>query len=289
MGIFENFPYTNFHDLNLDWIVDRINSFENAASPEAIASIREDIAALKEQFSQIGAIVNSAVAEYLETKYQMPAATAEKIGGVIVGALLSVDASGRISVNVDALPVATAITRGLMQVGAGLLVDNGIVRVNYDNIPTMSADTRGMARAGAGLQVDSNGTLNVVAGGEASSVNWDNVNNKPTTYPVATASASQLGGVKVGANLSITEDGVLSGPNAATAESVQAAQSTADSALTKATTALSSAENAQNTASSAQATANSKITQTQADSRIKTLVNAMFSLSGTTLTITSIT
>ncbi len=26
MGIFEHFPYTNFHELNLDWIIDFIQS-----------------------------------------------------------------------------------------------------------------------------------------------------------------------------------------------------------------------------------------------------------------------
>lgn len=295
MGVFEQFPYTNFHNLNLDWIVEKINEFQNAASPEAVANIRADIAALQDQFSQIGAIVNAAVSEYLETQYQIPAATADRIGGVIVGALLSVDASGRVSVNVDALPAASAITRGLMQVGAGLLVEGGAVSVNYDSIPTMSADTRGMARAGAGLQVDSGGLLNVVSGGEAESVNWDNVNNKPATYPVAIATANQLGGVKIGGNLSITEDGVLSGPDAASVESVQTAQNTADNAAAAASaaqmqadTALATAENAQGAAAAAQTTADSKITQTQADSRIKTKVNAMFSLSGTTLNITSI-
>lgn len=26
MGIFEHFPYTNFHELNLDWVIDFIQS-----------------------------------------------------------------------------------------------------------------------------------------------------------------------------------------------------------------------------------------------------------------------
>lgn len=29
MGVFEQFPYTNFHDLNLDWIVSKIKEFES--------------------------------------------------------------------------------------------------------------------------------------------------------------------------------------------------------------------------------------------------------------------
>ena len=27
MGVFEQFPYSNFHDLNLDWILSEIKSF----------------------------------------------------------------------------------------------------------------------------------------------------------------------------------------------------------------------------------------------------------------------
>lgn len=27
MGVFEHFPYTNFHDLNLDWIISHFNEF----------------------------------------------------------------------------------------------------------------------------------------------------------------------------------------------------------------------------------------------------------------------
>lgn len=28
MSVFENFPYTNFHDLNLDWVLNKLKSFE---------------------------------------------------------------------------------------------------------------------------------------------------------------------------------------------------------------------------------------------------------------------
>lgn len=27
MGFFNNFPYTNFHDLNLNWILDKVNEW----------------------------------------------------------------------------------------------------------------------------------------------------------------------------------------------------------------------------------------------------------------------
>ena len=30
MGAFEQFPYTNFHELNLDWIIKQIKNFQNS-------------------------------------------------------------------------------------------------------------------------------------------------------------------------------------------------------------------------------------------------------------------
>lgn len=29
MGAFEQFPYTNFHELNLDWIIEKIKEFKS--------------------------------------------------------------------------------------------------------------------------------------------------------------------------------------------------------------------------------------------------------------------
>lgn len=28
MGLFEQFPYTNFHELNLDWVIQKIQDFD---------------------------------------------------------------------------------------------------------------------------------------------------------------------------------------------------------------------------------------------------------------------
>lgn len=44
MGVFENLPYTNFHELNLEWIVKKIRSLESKtydAAPEKVTTIAD--------------------------------------------------------------------------------------------------------------------------------------------------------------------------------------------------------------------------------------------------------
>lgn len=50
---------------------------------------------------------------------------------------------------------------------------------NY-TLPTASSTTLGGVKVGAGLTIDGEGNLSATGGGEADSVNWDNVVGKPT-------------------------------------------------------------------------------------------------------------
>ena len=102
-----------------------------------------------------------------------------------------------------------------------------------------TASTGGVVKVGSGLEI-TNGVLSATGGGTADAVEWANVLNKPTDVSywtndagyitsaaipsnvsafsndagyltsIPTASASTLGGVKVGSNLSIDANGVLS-------------------------------------------------------------------------------
>ena len=49
MGLFENFPYVNFHKINLDWILQKIKSLESAVAALAVrmTAAEEDIDALE--------------------------------------------------------------------------------------------------------------------------------------------------------------------------------------------------------------------------------------------------
>ena len=78
MGLFENFPYTNFHELNLDWIVqkmkaldekvdsieDRIYNKSKAYTDEQIAILRNEFNSLEDEFIAFKADVNRMFTAY---------------------------------------------------------------------------------------------------------------------------------------------------------------------------------------------------------------------------------
>lgn len=58
-------------------------------------------------------------------------------------------------------------------------------------LPTASADTLGGVKVGAGLAVTPEGLLSATGGGTADAVEWDNVLNKPETFPPAAHSHAE--------------------------------------------------------------------------------------------------
>ena len=78
MGLFENFPYTNFHELNLDWVIktmkaldekvdsieDRIYNKSKAYTDEQIAILRNEFNSLEDEFIVFKADVNKMFADY---------------------------------------------------------------------------------------------------------------------------------------------------------------------------------------------------------------------------------
>lgn len=78
MGLFEQFPYTNFHELNLDWIIqtmkaldekvdsieDRIYNKSKAYTDEQIAILRNEFNSLEDEFIAFKAVVNKMFADY---------------------------------------------------------------------------------------------------------------------------------------------------------------------------------------------------------------------------------
>lgn len=78
MGLFEQFPYANFHELNLDWILkkikeldekvdsieDRILEQANAYTDQQIAVLRRDFAELEADFAAFKSYINAQFAAY---------------------------------------------------------------------------------------------------------------------------------------------------------------------------------------------------------------------------------
>ena len=78
MGLFEQFPYANFHELNLDWILkkikeldekvdsieDRILKEANAYTDQQIAELRSDFAELEADFTVFKSDINAQFAVY---------------------------------------------------------------------------------------------------------------------------------------------------------------------------------------------------------------------------------
>lgn len=78
MGLFEQFPYANFHELNLDWILQKIKELDgkvdsiedrilkeaNAYTDQQMAGLRRDFAELEADFTAFKSDVNAQFAAY---------------------------------------------------------------------------------------------------------------------------------------------------------------------------------------------------------------------------------
>jgi phage-related tail fiber protein len=129
--------------------------------------------------------------------YTLPNASASTLGGVKVGSGLSIDGSGVLTANVQALNPATASTLGGVKVGGGLAVTaDGTLSATATPyvLPIASSTVLGGFKVGSGLAIDGTGVLSASG----------------SSYTLPAATVSTLGGVKVGSGLSVAGDGTLS-------------------------------------------------------------------------------
>ena len=127
--------------------------------------------------------------------------------------------SGSITVN-----DATTTTKGIVQIGSNIDVSNGLI-----SVPTAASGIKGVVEPAANSTIQFNNgeiTCNNARPATAESGNYGTVRIGSTANTglyidgtsyelgIATASNSQLGGVKVGSNLAINQSGVLSVPYA---------------------------------------------------------------------------
>ena len=127
---------------------------------------------------------------YIKSPYELPTASASTLGGVKVGSGLSIDANGVLSSTGGGGSTYTA--------GDGIDIENATISLDIDYLTA--------SRLGV-ISDDEKGVNNGVA-------TLDNSGKVPTSQLPSTeipvASANVLGGIKVGTNLSIDNNGVLS-------------------------------------------------------------------------------
>lgn len=146
--------------------------------------------------------------------YVLPEATANTLGGVKIGANVEVQSDGTISV-----PNATSSVAGVVKAGNNINIgaDGTISGIAY-NLPVATATELGGIKIGQNVETLGDGTLSVPIASELKAgvvklggnitVDGDGVLNAPT-YQLPTATALRLGGIKVGKYLSVDSEGLL--------------------------------------------------------------------------------
>ena len=86
--------------------------------------------------------------------YTLPVASSDTLGGVKVGARLSIDSSGVLSASDQSTPLATSETAGKVKPdGTSITVDSSGEISSHYTLPTAAADTLGGVKVGSGLSI----------------------------------------------------------------------------------------------------------------------------------------
>ena len=152
--------------------------------------------------------------------YTLPTASSTTLGGIKVGSNLSIS-NGVLSATDTTYGVATATSDGLMSAADKTKLNNIAASANNYSLPTASSSTLGGIKVGSNLSI-ANGVLSATdttysaattsAAGlmtAADKTKLNGIASGANAYSLPTASASTLGGIKVGSGLTIT-NGTLS-------------------------------------------------------------------------------
>ena len=156
--------------------------------------------------------------------YELPTASADTKGGVKIGSGLTMDGEV-LSADAYTLPTAAADTKGGVKIGSNLSMTGEVLSADVSQtdvntrlkkvstMPTASADNLGdiVIYTGATDATYTNGYAYkcVSDGGDPATYSWT-ASPVQADYNLPAASASTLGGVKIGAGLEIDNNGVLS-------------------------------------------------------------------------------
>jgi hypothetical protein len=159
---------------------------------------------------RITAIENSAYEDF----YPVISATSSVAGVVKIGEGIAVT-NGVISVDTSNLPSATTSSLGVVQIGTGLSVTNGIVSLNTSSLPNATISSLGVMQVGTGLSV-TNGIVSLNAPNATTSSKGiiqgganTSITNGVLDVVLPVGSSSQKGILQVGTGFSVV-DGVVS-------------------------------------------------------------------------------
>jgi hypothetical protein len=182
-----------------DVIFNRVPSKADLDAGDLVVNSADGIAYTKLSTGQVVPIAGRSISgESGGSSFELPVATDAVLGGIKVGANLSITADGVLSAQQGedgfVLLPATRSTLGGVIVGARLTVGpDGTLSADAQSLPIASGTVLGGVRVGQGLSIDGSGLLSTTAA--------------ELTLPPATNTT--LGGVKVGTNLTVTADGTL--------------------------------------------------------------------------------
>jgi prefoldin subunit 5 len=159
------------------------------------------------------------VLDAIDTVYTLPSATEQILGGVKIGNRLSIDSSGVLSADDQSytLPKASDTTLG------GVKIDGHNLSIDNDGV-LYATDTNTEYDAGTGIRIDTpvsgndeivnTGVLDVTKNSSGNLViskeSGDSTITLPQEYVLPSATSSTLGGVKIGNNINVDANGVIS-------------------------------------------------------------------------------
>lgn len=156
MGFFRRYPYTNLHEMNLDWLIEKIGELEEKVRTASTPSASEVVFTPTSRINSTN--VQTAIEEVDGKIVSVENATKSKAGIVKIGNNLDIN-NGVLSA-----PLAKANTAGMVKVGDGLEIDNnGVLKAVVQEVPTASKEVAGIVQIGDGLDVDENGLISVDA------------------------------------------------------------------------------------------------------------------------------
>jgi len=164
--------------------------------------------------------LDSKLYEVANSGYSLPAATTSTLGGVKVGTNLSITSDGTLSSTNTTYSAATTSASGLMSAADKAKLDGIASGANKYSLPAATTSTLGGVKVGTNLSITSDGTLSSTnttysaattsASGlmsAADKAKLDGIASGANKYSLPAATASTLGGVKVGTGLSVSSDG----------------------------------------------------------------------------------